>query len=933
MRRPWMSAAIIVAALVALSVQTGVVARAGFLMGDFRAFYCAASVAAHGGNPYHTQPLRACEVSIVSKAFLEKNPNVTIPAPLPSYAIAALIPFSVLPFAVAAGLWAMLLLCGCVVCVAATARVARVSWETALAVFALPLVMLSLPFGEVVPAALALICAGALFASKGLWRYAALCAAGAMIEPHLGLPVCLALVLWVPRARLTLALALALMGALSLVAVGPAANVEYFSTVLPAHALSEITRDTQYSLSAVLAAVGVAQPLAVRIGALEYLAMLVLGVAVAQRLARTTGNAAFLVVTPPAFAVFGGTFIHVTQIAVALPCALLFGTVAARRERIVAFIALLLLAVPWAWAISPALLVAPFVPIGYMVWRYWSAPRFALVAALAGVGVIFGLSQLAAYAPHVPVHAVQPALSPVLPEASWRTFTEKASTNSAAAWIARLPTWIGLILLLALMVRRALAVRWNARNAALVALALVATVAPIAAQAVGDRSGGWLMVDFRAYYCAALAQRADANPYFTQPLHACEAATPAPYFRAPAHVTVPAPYPPYALALLAPLTSLPFPTAALIWWILLAGAIACAAYAVARLCRQPAIVGWAAFALSLGLAAWPAGNMLPIAVAGVALAGLAVARQDTALAIVAIALTALEPHVAVPAAMGLFVAMPAIRLALALGGAFFIAVSLTVTSAAQVIYYLTAVVPAHALSEVSRDNQLSLATIVAALGVPDSAAVLIGGACYAVMIAIGLILGARLARRYDQPAFTVLLPPACALVGGSFVHTVEIAAAVPAALLLFTHANAYKAWFVAALVLLAIPWMFATSITLFLAPLFPAAYLTYALWNRDRARALGVAAACFALILTLFAMSTAPAAHHAVALPHAHPPIDPRLAESAWRDLVLGNSTNRPVMWLLRLPTWIGLLALVVPAALLARRRGVTFASESLVAT
>jgi hypothetical protein len=127
--------------------------------------------------------------------------------------------------------------------------------------------------------------------------------------------------------------------------------------------------------------------------------------------------------------------------------------------------------------------------------------------------------------------------------------------------------------------------------------------------------------------------------------------------------------------------------------------------------------------------------------------------------------------------------------------------------------------------------------------------------------------------------------------------------------------------------------MFATSIALFLAPLFPAGYLTYALWKRDRASALGVAAGCFALILVLFAMASAPAQHHALAVSHAHPPIDPRLAEFAWRNLVLGNSTNRLAMWLMRLPTWIGLLALVVPATLLARRAGVSFATEPLVAT
>ena len=87
--------------------------------------------------------------------------------------------------------------------------------------------------------------------------------------------------------------------------------------MLPAHALSELTRDTQYSLSAVLAALGVAPGAAVKAGSIWYFAMLIAGTIVAGRLARQTENAAFLACVPPAFAVFGGTFIHMTQIAAA----------------------------------------------------------------------------------------------------------------------------------------------------------------------------------------------------------------------------------------------------------------------------------------------------------------------------------------------------------------------------------------------------------------------------------------------------------------------------------------------------------------------------------------------------------------------------------------------------------------------------------------
>jgi hypothetical protein len=191
---------------------------------------------------------------------------------------------------------------------------------------------------------------------------------------------------------------------------------------------------------------------------------------------------------------------------------------------------------------------------------------------------------------------------------------------------------------------------------------------------------------------------------------------------------------------------------------------------------------------------------------------------------------------------------------------------------------------------------------------------------------VGIVVALRLARRYHEPAFLTLMPPAVALLGGTFVHTAEIAAAVPAALLLFARAAEYRNALVAAVILLAVPWMSATSAALFLAPLFPVAYLAYALSGRRLTVALGTALASLCAIAILFVLASQPALHsHAVAL--VRPPIDPRLAEAGWRAFVLGNSTNRSVMWLLRLPTWIGLILLVIAAVALSRKTSVVFAT------
>jgi hypothetical protein len=928
LRRSWIAAGIVVATVVALAAQTSVVTRTGFFAGDFRAFYCAARVASQGADPYRTQPLGACERSVGSGTFFQKNPRVTIPAPLPGYAIAALIPFARLPFGAAVVGWLALLFLAWLACVIALAAFGGVEREVTVAAFALSLAALSLPFGEVVPLCVACICLSAYAAWRDRPHLAALFAAGSMIEPHLGLPVCVALAVWLSGTRWVLGLCAVVLAALSVIVLGLPANIEYFTSVLPAHALSELTRDTQYSLSAVLAAVGVSPNAAVRAGSLWYLAMLALGTFVAWRMARTTGNRAFLVCVPPAFAVFGGTFIHVTQIAAAIPAAILLISISKGRAQTAAIVALILLAVPWGWVYSPALLVAPFLPIAFLAWRYSRNTTIVLVSAIGGFAAILGLQQLFVLAlPHLGVHAAVPVIDTRLAESSWMHFSARNSNGSVAAWVVRLPTWAALGTLLALCLRRA-GFALARETIAPLSLAIVCTILPIGAQFYGDRANGWLGIDFRAYYCAALAQRDGRNPYFADSLHACESSTAAPFYRAPRRVTVPAPYPPYALAVLAPLTFLPFEDAATVWWMLLALAIGLAVYALSTMSGQGVPVALGALGLSAGLTSLTTGNMAPLGVAAIVFAALCVQQARWIWATVALAVGMMEPQLALPAALACFLVCAPMRVALLVAAAALGLLGLGVAGLPQTVQYVTSVIPAHALAEVSRDNQYSLATIAAAAGVPDAAATLVGSISYLLMMAFGIALGWRLARRYDEPALAVLIPPAFSLLGGSFVHTGEIAAAVPAALLLYTRAVTLRPWLLAALVLLAVPWMYATSITLFLAPLFPAAYLVYELWRRDRTLALATAVASSAVIMLLFwlaAHSHAPPAIRA----HLYPAIDPRLAESSWRKLVLGNSTNSLATWLLRLPTWCGLLLLAVPAVRLARRAPLVLASEA----
>ena len=331
MGRRWIGAAVLLASLAALGLQTEVVTRTGFLMGDFRAFYCAARVASTGSNPYHTEPLRSCETSLGMTPFFKKNPGVAFPAPLPGYSLAALEPLAALPFPVAAALWALLLALACAACVFTLARFARIAWESALAVFALALAALSLPFGEVVPIALGCISLSGYFAWPTPARRRARRGRRddrAASRPA-GLPCACRVAACDPRdARLRVRR----VGVLSLLALGPATNLEYFTSVLPAHALSETTRDTQYSLTAVLAALGLRRHGGARRYALVA-AMVVAGTIFAGMLAKRPATRPSSSASRPAFAVFGGTFIHIAQIAAALPAAVLLAGYAPRAYR------------------------------------------------------------------------------------------------------------------------------------------------------------------------------------------------------------------------------------------------------------------------------------------------------------------------------------------------------------------------------------------------------------------------------------------------------------------------------------------------------------------------------------------------------------------------------------------------------------------------
>ncbi|TAM76119.1 DUF2029 domain-containing protein [bacterium] len=441
----------IVLVVAALLVQTAAVARHGLFMADFRAFSCGAQAIVHAQDPYLVRSLAVCESSPSPPGFFRAPASTPVPTPLPPYAYALFIPLTLLPYPLAALLWMGILLVASAVSAHALARLAGIGRADAWALLAFALVGMSVPFGEIVPLVLAALCLAALALERGAIGTAAAWCALAAIEPHVALPALCALALWCPASRVWLLLAGLVLVALSGMLVGLPAMLSYLTAVLPAHALAELPRDTQFSLSWILWRFGAGDGLALRVGSLSYLMMLVVGVTAAGALARRWGRACVIVLLPASAVLLGGAFIHIGQMAVALP----FVALALRyavRGRWALQLALILLALPFQFVgREPSALFLAAALCGWLVWRFVRADAvFALRCALALVvldaALMFAVVEWRppAFAPVLPVQSIDPAF----PQASWATMIRLQAAENGAAWLFKLPTWLALMTML-----------------------------------------------------------------------------------------------------------------------------------------------------------------------------------------------------------------------------------------------------------------------------------------------------------------------------------------------------------------------------------------------------------------------------------------------------------------------------------------------------
>jgi hypothetical protein len=284
---------------------------------------------------------------------------------------------------------------------------------------------------------------------------------------------------------------------------------------------------------------------------------------------------------------------------------------------------------------------------------------------------------------------------------------------------------------------------------------------------------------FVAFRCGGEAVLQRANPYLVEPMRGCEARARV----VPPGVVEPAPLPPVTLGFFALFAALPYRVAALLWAAILLASYIVASLGLVRLApRVPPIAVWLALAPNLVLLNGYYGETPPLVAAALALAGLALRAERPAAAACAVTVaTAFEPHVGGAAwlALGLFV--PGARLPLALGLGIAGGLSVLAVGPGTTVSYLTAVLPAHAVSELPANDQYSLTSLLFAIGWPARPALAAGLASYALMLGLGCAFAPVLARRMRAPEIVVFLPAAAVLLGGTFVHDLQMSLALPLA--------------------------------------------------------------------------------------------------------------------------------------------------------
>jgi hypothetical protein len=414
---------------------------------DLRVLYCGGRAANDGANPYALEPIRTCEHAYPTRALAE-SPNLALPFTLPGYDLPPVELLARLPLDTASAVFVACSVTALALGIVFVARALGVGLVATTAALALSIGFPSLPIGQLAPFELLALGATGWALAAGRDRLAGVLAATTLFEPHVGAFVVIAVVVLAPRARPTLLAGCAVLAATALLCSTPARQLAYLTTFLPGQAYGDLHSPQEYGLSYALTLVRIPDAAALLAGTLWTVLMLAVAIPLARACAARGMRAAFAFV-PAACAVAGGTYMHVTQEAFAVPAALLLVRIAPTRlAAAFAGASLVLLAVPWPFpAGTKQLLVLSLVCVGVVT---WFAAAGSVRSVLAAVAVSWlALLQAENHLPSaiaIPSVAKYPASTPIGVE--YRDAILQQARFEPYDLLVKLPTWCGLLALL-----------------------------------------------------------------------------------------------------------------------------------------------------------------------------------------------------------------------------------------------------------------------------------------------------------------------------------------------------------------------------------------------------------------------------------------------------------------------------------------------------
>jgi hypothetical protein len=427
-----------------------------------------------------------------------------------------------------------------------------------------------------------------------------------------------------------------------------------------------------------------------------------------------------------------------------------------------------------------------------------------------------------------------------------------------------------------------------------------------------------MMGDFKTFYCAAKVTREEENPYEAAPLGRCELVPePRPLYVPKPGLVLPAPLPGYAVAAFLPLTFVPFPMAAFLWFLVLSVATLASILLLSRIGSGDAWTIGVAFALPVIAISFVLGQVVPIAVFGVILTAYAARREPSLVSTILVGLGIVfsfaEPQAGVAVAFAC--ALLDRRFAAAAGAAVAILalVAVATLGVRENLIYLREVLPAQLFAELPAYFQYSLSWAAVHLGMPASQAVMVGRLQWLTMLGVAATI-ARSGFAKQHPDGVVLAASALAVTGGPYAHLQHIALALPAALWIASLGLRNSRVATMAIVFLSLPMLqFFLMVGRTSPVLILAMFLVAGTWlgsvygNGIRSGLIACAAiVCIILVNTVaFAMT-------GFGLPSTvpMPVIAPDIPEASWAHFVATHyAAVSPAVWLVKIPTWFGLVA------------------------